>query len=151
MRFLLEKSGSRIDLGSGPTAPLAFCSTRSTRYSPIQTPNEVAMIWGQEFQLRHVYLNLPRTSSPKPSWYGESVVHYENGDILVVDTIGFNDSFTLRTPVHSRCHGMRVSVTGATGVKEEVPLREMGCAERTKEDHFIQGLVRIPQADKAEF
>jgi hypothetical protein len=33
MRFLLEKSGSRLDHGAGPTAFLAFCSTRSTRYS----------------------------------------------------------------------------------------------------------------------
>ncbi|HEX4802493.1 MAG TPA: hypothetical protein VFV14_03220, partial [Myxococcaceae bacterium] len=41
----------------------------------IQTPNEVVMIWGQDFQLRHVYLNGPHTSSPEPSWYGESVGH----------------------------------------------------------------------------
>jgi hypothetical protein len=26
----------------------------------------------------------------RPSWYGESVGHYENGDTLVVDTIGIS-------------------------------------------------------------
>jgi hypothetical protein len=26
----------------------------------------------------------------KPSWFGESIGHYENGDTLVVDTIGLN-------------------------------------------------------------
>ncbi len=49
------------------------------------------MTWGQDFQLRRVYLNLPHSANPKPSWYGESVGHYENGDTLVVDTIGLND------------------------------------------------------------
>jgi hypothetical protein len=34
--------------------------------------------------------------------------------------------------------------------KEEVPLHEMVCAENN-EDHFNQGLVPIPQADKVEF
>jgi len=34
--------------------------------------------------------------------------------------------------------------------KKEVPLREMVCAENN-EDHFNQGLVPIPQADKMEF
>ena len=34
--------------------------------------------------------------------------------------------------------------------KEEVPLHEMVCAENNG-DHFNQGLVPIPQADKAEF
>src|ERR1700730_12425938 len=57
----------------------------------IQTPKEVVMIWGQDFQLRRVYLNEPHSANPKPSWYGESVGHYEDGDTLVVDTIGLND------------------------------------------------------------
>jgi hypothetical protein len=73
----------------------------------IQTPNEVVMIWGQDFQLRHVYLNVPHTSSPKPSWYGESIGHYENGDTLVVDTVGFNDRTyvdNFRTPHTTQLH-----------------------------------------------
>ena len=57
----------------------------------IQASNQVVMTWGQDFQLRHVYLNVPHSANPKPSWYGESVGHYENGDTLVVDTIKFND------------------------------------------------------------
>src|SRR5882724_6946181 len=45
----------------------------------IQTPNEVVMTWGQDFQLRHVYLNVAHSPNPKPSWYGESIGHYESG------------------------------------------------------------------------
>src|SRR5215813_9436456 len=57
----------------------------------IQTPKKVLIIWGQDFQTRRVYLDEPHSAHPKPSWYGESVGHYENGDTLVVDTIGMND------------------------------------------------------------
>src|SRR6202030_2200190 len=48
------------------------------------------MIWQMDHQVRHVYLNVPHSANPKPSWYGESVGHYE-GDTLVVDTISMND------------------------------------------------------------
>jgi hypothetical protein len=73
----------------------------------IQTPKEVLMIWGQDFQLRRVYLNVPHSANLKPSWYGESVGHYENGDTLVVDTIGLNDRTYVdnyRTPHTTQLH-----------------------------------------------
>jgi hypothetical protein len=73
----------------------------------IQTPKEVLMTWGQDFQLRHVYLDVPHSDHPKPSWYGESVGHYENGDTLVVDTIGLNDRTYVdnyRTPHTTQLH-----------------------------------------------
>ena len=53
----------------------------------IQTPKEIVMIWQADHQVRHVYMNVPHSAHPAPSWYGESVGHYE-GDTLVVDTIG---------------------------------------------------------------
>jgi hypothetical protein len=71
----------------------------------IQTPNEVViMLLGQP---RHVYLNVPHTKNPKPSWMGESVGHYEGGDTLVVDTIGLNDKTFVdgyRTPHTTQLH-----------------------------------------------
>jgi hypothetical protein len=73
----------------------------------IQTPKEVLMTWGQDFQLRRVYLNVSHSADPKPSWYGESVGHYENGDTLVVDTIGLNDKTYVdnyRTPHTTKLH-----------------------------------------------
>ena len=41
-------------------------------------------------QTRHIYLDVPHSDHLKPSWYGESVGHFEDGT-LVVDTIGLND------------------------------------------------------------
>jgi hypothetical protein len=72
----------------------------------IQTPKRVLIIFSGDKQVRHVYLDVPHSKDPKPSWYGESVGHYE-GDTLVVDTIGFNDkSFVdnFRTPHSEKLH-----------------------------------------------
>jgi hypothetical protein len=79
----------------GPT-PLYF----------IQTPKEVWMIFSGDHQVRRVYMDVPHSENPKPSWYGESIGHYE-GDTLVIDTIGQNDkSFVdnFRTPHTEKLH-----------------------------------------------
>jgi hypothetical protein len=55
----------------------------------LQTAKEVHMIWSEDHQVRHIYLNQKHSAKPAPSWFGESVGHYE-GDTLVVDTIGMN-------------------------------------------------------------
>src|SRR3977135_4300570 len=56
----------------------------------IQTPKMVVYINELYAQTRHIYLDVPHSAHVTPSWYGESIGHYE-GDELVVDTIGLND------------------------------------------------------------
>jgi hypothetical protein len=60
----------------------------------VQGPHEILLILEDFGDVRRVYLNGKHSANLKPSWYGESVGHYE-GDTLVIDTIGFND----KTPV----------------------------------------------------
>ena len=60
-------------------------------------------------QIRHVYLNVPHSVNPTPSWNGESVGYYEGGDTLVVDTIGvlvhpYNFVDNYRTPHTDQLH-----------------------------------------------
>jgi hypothetical protein len=72
----------------------------------LQTPKDVTMIFSGDQQVRRVYLNVPHSANPKPSWYGESIGHYE-GDTLVVDTIGLNDKTFVdnyRTPHTEKLH-----------------------------------------------
>jgi hypothetical protein len=72
----------------------------------LQSPTEVTMIFSGNGETRHILLNAPHSAHPKPSWYGESVGHYE-GDTLVVDTIGLNDKTFLdnyRTPHTDKLH-----------------------------------------------
>lgn len=72
----------------------------------IQTAKEMLMIFSGDQQVRHIYLDVPHSENVKPSWYGESIGHYE-GDTLVVDTIGLNDKTLLdnfRTPHTEKLH-----------------------------------------------
>src|ERR1700719_2276509 len=72
----------------------------------VQTPKKVVMIFEGDAQVRHVYLDAPHSENPKPSWYGESVGHYE-GDALVIDTIAQNTKTVVdpyRTPHTEKLH-----------------------------------------------
>ncbi len=55
----------------------------------IQQPDKITMLYGGggDHGLRQVRLNEPHPSPLTPSWYGDSVGHYE-GDTLVIDTVG---------------------------------------------------------------
>jgi hypothetical protein len=72
----------------------------------IHTPKQVVMILSSKQEVRRIYLNVPHSSNLKPSWYGESVGHYE-GDTLVVDTIGIDKRTwvdAMGTPHTDRLH-----------------------------------------------
>ena len=72
----------------------------------LQSPKEVTMIFSGNAETRHIHLNASHSTNPKPSWYGESIGHYE-GDTLVIDTIGLNDQTFLdnyRTPHTDKLH-----------------------------------------------
>lgn len=49
--------------------------------------DRVVILYRRDHQVRHVYLDVAHSERVKPSWYGESIGHYEGGT-LVVDTIG---------------------------------------------------------------
>jgi hypothetical protein len=75
----------------------------------IQTPTEVWMMWQRDHLVRRIYLTDRHSEHVTPSWFGESIGHYENGDTLVVDTIGlaaharsYIDNF--RTPHSEKLH-----------------------------------------------
>ena len=53
----------------------------------LQTPKLVTILYSNDHQVRFIYVGQPHSPRVAPSWYGESVGHYE-GDTLVVDTIG---------------------------------------------------------------
>lgn len=89
-------SGVPFFMGYGGPDPIIF----------VQTAKEIWMIWTEDNQLRRVFMNVPHSKNLKPSWYGESVGHYE-GDTLVIDTIGMNDKTVVdiyRTPHTDRLH-----------------------------------------------
>lgn len=54
----------------------------------LQTPEQVTLLYYSNHQVRFVAMNVAHTANPVPSWFGESVGHYEGNDTLVIDTIG---------------------------------------------------------------
>jgi hypothetical protein len=72
----------------------------------LQSPKEVTLVFDGNLETRHILLNVPHSANPKPSWYGDSVGHYE-GDTLVVDTIALNTKTFVdayRTPHTDKLH-----------------------------------------------
>jgi hypothetical protein len=147
------------------------------RFTPvffIQSPTEVLIIFESDQQIRRVYLDVPHSESPQPSWYGESVGHYE-GETLVIDTIGLNDKTfvdNFRTPHTEKLHIVeRWRVIDGGKVLEvnftvddpdafyepwsaiqrygrvQQPLREDICAENNQ--HLFD--YHIPVADRPDF
>jgi hypothetical protein len=53
----------------------------------VQQPDRVTMLYSGDHEVRRVRLNQQHQSPLKPSWYGDSIGHYE-GDTLVIDTVG---------------------------------------------------------------
>src|SRR6516165_6822491 len=66
--------------------PMPFIYKQQT-VQLIQQPDKITMLYSGQNEVRRVRLNEPHPSPLSPSWYGDSVGHYE-GDTLVVDTIG---------------------------------------------------------------
>jgi hypothetical protein len=140
----------------------------------VQTPKQVVMIYSNDQQVRRVYLDVPHSASPKPSWYGESVGRYE-GDTLVVDTIGLNDRTfvdNFRTPHTDKLHvverfklvdggkAMQVNITFEDADafnapwsvmqrydRVQRPMDEEICAENNQ--HLFD--YHIPVANKSDF
>jgi hypothetical protein len=53
----------------------------------LQQPHQITILYDYNYDIRHVRMNEPHPAQVKPSWYGDSVGHYE-GDTLVIDTVG---------------------------------------------------------------
>ena len=145
----------------------------------IQTPKEVWMIWQRDHMVRRVFLADTHSEHVTSSWFGESIGHYENGNTLVVDTIGLSteksyiDNF--RTPHTEKLHVVErftiepggKNLTGIATVEDpdtfnepltmkqrwfkvNARIEETVCAENN-EDFFHQNLFPVPSADKPDF
>jgi hypothetical protein len=145
----------------------------------VQSPKKVLMTWQGDHMVRQIHLTNKHSENIKPSWFGESIGHYENGDTLVVDTIGlstrtFVDNY--RTPHTDKLHvverfklmgdgkSMEVTLTvddpGAFTMPwsamqryrrvDTGPMIEATCVEGNF-NYFDFELEPLPQADKPDF
>jgi hypothetical protein len=185
----LKKANEATLAGHVPYSPRETCWPAGvpdfdvfSRLRPVyflQTRKEVAIINEGDQQVRRVYLDVPHSNNLKPSWYGESVGHYENGDTLVVDTVGLSDRTFVDnylTPHTTALHVVerfRLMPDGKTlqlSVKVEDPgtfnttwsarqtlqkrpqekMQEAVCAENNV-DFFGKGYVPVPESKQPDF
>ena len=128
----------------------------------IQTPREVTTISQGDQIVRHIYLDVPHSANPKPSWYGESVGHYE-GEWLVVDTIAqstrtFIDNF--RTPHSDKLHVVERYhlIDGGNTLEAEVTIEDPAAfiepvrvQMRSRKAQAPQGIIESRCADGESF
>jgi len=117
---------------------------RLTPFFFLQTPKEVWLIWQNDHMVRRVFLDREHSKNLKPTWFGESVGHYENGDTLVVDTIGLNDKTTIdnyHTPHTDKLHVIERFHKLGNAMEVEVTVEDPGAF--TQPMHALQKYGRV--------
>jgi hypothetical protein len=144
----------------------------------VQNPKTVYMVWQRDSLTRRIHLTDKHSEHVKPSWFGESIGRYENGE-LIVNTIGLSTKMSFldmfRTP-----HTEKLRVTErfkltadekflevfvkvededtfnepmymtARWRKQNGPWEEFICAENNA-DHFSHNLFPMPEATRPDF
>jgi hypothetical protein len=109
----------------------------------LQTPDNVTMLYVYNHQVRHVRMNQPHPAQVTPSWYGDSVGHYE-GDTLVIDTVG------MRVGPYSMVDWYGTPHTEALHVVERYRMLDYEAAkegfERDAKQHNVVPGMPIPNA-----
>jgi hypothetical protein len=181
VKAAMKKDNDEVNAGKTAYSPSTSCKPAGVpafNLQPsllyfVQTPKEVIMIQSYDSQVRHIYLDVPHAAKRTPSWYGESVGHYE-GDTLVVDTVGLSDKTFVdayRTPHSDKLHvierwklaqdgkGLEVTVTVDDPETYYQPwngvlryrrvsraVEEAVCAENNQQFDY-----HMPEADKPDF
>ena len=52
----------------------------------LQQPDKITILYLRDHEVRRVRMNESHPAHVTPSWYGDSIGHYE-GDTLVIDTV----------------------------------------------------------------
>jgi hypothetical protein len=87
-------------------APAVYGWPAKTKF--VQTPDAVYILYEYGVRFRIVRLNSKHPEDPDPQWWGDSIGWYENGDTLVVDTIGLNDRVWLDEAGHPQTEKMHM-------------------------------------------
>jgi hypothetical protein len=109
---VVKKHGEVSLAGNGYPTPSNQCWPGGVPYvfwdflvQIFQRPDRILMIYRQGPEMRHVRMNADHPAQVTPSWYGDSVGHYED-DTLVIDTVGIKiGPFAMRHVRHPAQRG----------------------------------------------
>jgi hypothetical protein len=97
-RETLEQRARKVMAGGIPFIPNSRCwpgGVPGVHFFPapiyfLQTPKQLWLL-SNRGEVRRIFMDVPHSEDPGYSWYGESVGRYENGNTLIVDTVGQDD------------------------------------------------------------
>jgi hypothetical protein len=104
----------------------------------LQEPNKITILY-PSYEFRQARMNVPHPAQVTPSWYGDSVGHYE-GDELVIDTVGVKIGSFAMVDEYGTPH------TEALHVVERYRLLEYEAAKEFWERN-AKANFRIPDSD----
>jgi hypothetical protein len=105
----------------------------------IQQPDKITILYSNDQEVRRVRMNQPHPAQGTPSWYGDSVGHYE-GDTLVIDTVGVKSGPFAMVDMYGTPHSQALHVV------ERYRLLDHEAA-KTAEERGQRELRRIPGSD----
>ena len=105
----------------------------------LQQPDKVTILYSNDQEVRHVRMNQTHPARVTPSWYGDSIGHYE-GDTLVVDTVGVKIGPFAMVDMYGTPH------SPALHVVERYRLLDYEAAKK-EEERGERGNFRLPGSD----
>jgi hypothetical protein len=121
----------------------AVCSLeyRNIGMQMIQQPDKITVLYSNDHEVCHVRMNQPHPEQVTPSWYGDSVGHYE-GDTLVIDTVGVKTGPFAMVDMYGTPYSQALHV-----IVERYRLLDYQSAKAT-EERGQRELSRIPGSDQ---
>jgi hypothetical protein len=105
----------------------------------LQGSDKIVIIYNEDHEVRHVRMNEPHPTNVTPSWYGDSIGHYE-GDTLVIDTVGIKVGPHSMIDVYGTPHTEALHVVERYRLIDYEPTKE--ALERATKENF-----RVPADD----
>lgn len=122
-------------------------------YKIVQTPDLIVVLYESLTMFRQIFLDgraLPKQL--QPSWFGYSVGHWE-GDVLVVESAGFNDRTWLDGAGHPHSEQMRLTErfrrTDLDRMDIEIVINDPKAYTRPLK--YVQPQTRLPNTDLLEY
>src|SRR5580700_10460995 len=128
------KKHAETELNAGPAPnPINQCRPSGVPFvlynlgmEMLQQRNSITILYVYDHEVRHVRLNQTHPAQLTPSWFGDSVGHYE-GDALVIDTVG------IKTGPYAMVDQFGTPHTEGLHVIERYPLIDFAAAKQALE------------------
>jgi hypothetical protein len=116
----------------------------NTSMQMIEQPDKITILYSETYEVRRVRMNQPHPAQVTPSWYGDSVGHYEGGT-LVIDTVGVKVGQFPTPGLYAMVDLFGTPHTPALHVVERYRLLDHEAAkaieERNEKDNFAPPMV----------